>query len=338
MGVKSADIAKLAGVSRSAVSAVLNGHYNKVSLANREKILSIARDLQYRPNPAALVLAKKTTRRIGLITSPFLSAIYSDLVSKISFQLHDLGYTCSVVLPTDSAHELEIIRHFEAFGTDGIIGAYFLNDLRNLNCTIPVLSMSPYPKQYELRVDLKLASKLALEHLRGHGHRKIGLLCPRTEVVPLQLEGYLEALDTAPAYCLEATRNPDFEKNLDKLLNREKVTAFLATNDLLAARFQHFLNARGIRIPEDVALVGFDGTAFTETLSCPLTTVVFPSAALAKRSVEMLMEKIEHNERSFRKKPEYIPPRLHLGASCGCRNDTPPEMFWDGQTLTLDER
>ena len=63
MAITSKDIAKLAGVSRSAVSAVLNGHYNKVSLEKREKILAIAQDLRYRPNPAALILAKKKTKR-----------------------------------------------------------------------------------------------------------------------------------------------------------------------------------------------------------------------------------------------------------------------------------
>ena len=137
MAITSKDIAKLAGVSRSAVSAVLNGHYNKVSLEKREKILAIAQDLRYRPNPAALILAKKKTRRIGIITSPFMSGIYSDLTSKIAFLLRERNYSSSLVTPLDAKQELEAVMDFESFGADGIIIAYALYSQEELKDYAP---------------------------------------------------------------------------------------------------------------------------------------------------------------------------------------------------------
>lgn len=337
MAITSKDIAKLAGVSRSAVSAVLNGHYNKVSLEKREKILAIAQDLRYRPNPAALILAKKKTRRIGIITSPFMSGIYSDLTSKIAFLLRERNYSSSLVTPLDAKQELEAVMDFESFGADGIIIAYALNDVKKLNTKIPLVSMSPYPGQYELRVDLKYAFELAVNHFRTHGHRKIGFVCPDLSVVPLQWEGYLAAIGASGAYKLEVTENPKFAQELDAMIQEEGVRAWCVTNDLLAARLMRHLLSAGYRVPEDAALIGFDGSAFVEVTPCPLTTIVFPAARIAERCIELLFEKIESSDTAFRPEPELVKPGLHIGESCGCRAGKPYRISWDRQILTLDD-
>lgn len=336
MGITSNDIAKMAGVSRSAVSAVLNGHYNKVSLEKRERILAIAHDLRYRPNPAALSLARKDTRTIGLLASPFMSNIYSDLVSKISFILREKGYACSIILPADAEQELEAIRHFESLGVDGIIVAYLINDVRRLTHSTPLVSMSPHPGQYELRVDLKHASSLSVGHLREHGHEKVGLICPRLSVVPQQWEGYLASVGEAGAFRLEVTDNPRFGAEFRHLLEDEGVRAWTVTNDLLAARVMRYLISQGRRVPEDVALIGFDGASFAEVTPTPMTTVVFPSSEIAKDCVSMLLEKIEANDTSFREKPLLVKPRLHIGGSCGCPVERMSTVEWTGQPLTLD--
>lgn len=336
MSITSNDIAKLAGVSRSAVSAVLNGHYNKVSLEKREKILAIAHDLRYRPNPAALGLAKKNTRTIGLLTSPFMSNIYSDLISKISFILNEKKYSCSIILPTDAEQEMEAISRFESFGADGIIVAYALNDIRKLRSKIPIVSMSPHPGQYELRVDLKSATAAAVEHLREHKHKKIGFICPQLSVIPEQWKGYLSAVGDKNTFCLEVTGNPRFNTEFRRFLKDMNVRAWVATNDLLAARVMHYLLAEGYHIPEDAALIGFDGAALAEVTPAPLTTMVFPASKLAAASVEMLLKKIENNDTQFHAPPLLIKPLLHIGGSCGCLASAPATVEWTGQRLTFD--
>ena len=336
MSITSKDIARLAGVSRSAVSAVLNGHYNKVSVEKREKILAIAHDLRYRPNPVALMLAKKKTKRIGIITSPFMSSIYSDMISKITFLLGERGYHSSLVMPLDAKQELEAIMDFESFGVDGIIIAYALNDVKKLNARVPLVSMSPYPKQYELRVDLKYAFELAVTHFRKHGHKKIGFVCPNLSVVPLQWEGYMAAIGTSPAYKLEVTENPKFSGELATLIEREEVHVWTVTNDLLAARLMRHLISAGYKVPEDAALIGFDGSAFVEVTPSPLTTIVFPSSRIAERCIDLLFEKIESGDMTFHTDPELIKPELHIGESCGCRTKKPYKITWDHQLITLD--
>lgn len=337
MGITSSDIAKMVGVSRSAVSSVLNGHYKRVSREKREKILAIANDLRYRPNPAALGLAKRNTRMVGVLASPFMSSIYSDLLSKLSFTLREKGYACSIVLPEDAEHEVEAIQHFESLGADGLIAAYLINDVARLSHRVPLVSMSPHPGQYELRVDLGLASRLAVEHLREHGHTKVGMICPRLSVVPMQWEGYLATVGEAGAFRLEVTDNPRFGDELSRLLDDEGVRAWTVTNDLLAARVMRCFLSRGYRVPEDVALIGFDGTAFADVTPTPLTTVVFPAARIADLCVDMLLEKIDGNELGIRPEPVLVAPRLHLGGSCGCRVDPVLTVEWSGQPVTLDD-
>ncbi len=338
MAITSSDIAKLAGVSRSAVSAVLNGHYNKVSLAKREKILSIAHDFHYRPNQAALILARKAVRKVGIITSPFMSGLYSDLVSKLVFLLKERRYSSSVVLPVDAADEMEAILDMDSSGVDGIIAAYALNDVHKFNMRAPVVSMSPYPGQYELRVDLRHSFQLAVEHLKGHGHTEIGMLCPKLSVVPLQHKGYLDAIGNAHPHILEVTENKSFASELKQLVEKQNVRAWTVTNDLLAAKFMKFVIRQGWRVPEDVAIIGFDGAPLAEVTPCPLTTVVFPASAVASRAVEMLFEKIDGGDHSFRKPPELIPPELYIGESCGCPPHGRNTMVWEGQRISLDGR
>ncbi|OQA83146.1 MAG: Ribose operon repressor [Lentisphaerae bacterium ADurb.Bin242] len=336
MAITSSDIAKLAGVSRSAVSAVLNGHYNKVSLAKREKILSIAHDFHYRPNQAALILAKKAVRKVGIITSPFMSSLYSDLVSKLAFLLKERNYSSSIVLPVDAADELEAILDMDSSGVEGIIVAYALNDIRKITTKAPVVSMSPYPGQYELRVDLRHSFQLAVEHLKGHGHAEVGMLCPKLSVVPLQHKGYLDAIGSAPPHILEVTENKSFAAELRQMVEKQNVRAWTVTNDLLAAKFMKFLLRQGCRVPEDVAVIGFDGAPLAEITPCPLTTVIFPASAIAARCVEMLFEKIASKDNSFRKPPELIRPELYIGESCGCPPHGRNTMVWDGQRISLD--
>lgn len=336
MAITSADIARLAGVSRPAVSAVLNGHFNKVSLEKRERILAIARDLQYRPNRAALVLAKKSTHHIAIVTSPFISPIYSEMFSHISMMLAEQEYSCSILMPGSKAEETAVLQNLDSSGTDGIIAAYLFNDVHHVmeSLRMPVLSMCPYAAQFELRVDLRKALALSVEHLTWHGHTAIALLTPSRKTTPLQLEGYLDAVCTP--FILEATANPDFDAQLEALLHASHVTAFAATNDLLAARFRRYLHIRGIRVPDDVAIIGFDGASFVETFNSPLTTVKFPARALASRAVSLLLQKITDKSLAFLQPPELLPPSLHIGESCGCKPATPTNFEWSGQPLVLE--
>ncbi len=341
MAVTAKDIAKIVGVSRSAVSAVLNGHHDKVSPEKREKIIAVANDLRYRPNPTALSLAGKPTRTAGLIFSPHISPIYAELLERLVFFLKEQGYGYTLLMPTDAAEELAAIRDLTDRGADGIIVSYAINDIRALDCGIPMVCLSPYPGQYEVRVDLQGGFEHAVRHLQGHGHRRIALVCPNRSSVPMQAAGYEAAmksagLKTKKSWTLEVTANPDLPAQLNHLLGDEKITAWVVTNDLLAARFMNHLIQLGKRVPEDAAIIGFDGNAWGRETACPLTTLVFPAAAIARCCVEVLLEKIKTRNLDPVATPKLLKPELYLGGSCGCPVQRASNLYWTGQPLTLD--
>ncbi len=341
MAVTAKDIAQIVGVSRSAVSAVLNGHHDKVSPEKCKKILAVANDLRYRPNPTALSLAGKPTRTVGLIFSPHISAIYAELLERLVFCLKEHGYGYSLQMPTDAGEELGAIRDLADRGVDGIIISYAINDIKNLECNIPLVCLSPYPGQYEIRVDLRGGFELAVRHLLKHGHQRIGMVCPNRSSVPEQVAGYESAMAEAgikakKSWCLEVTSNPKLEANLDTLLNREKITAWVVTNDLLAARFMNHLTLLGRKVPDDAAIIGFDGNAWGCETVCPLTSLVFPAGAIAGSCVEILLKKIKNRDFTNISTPHLLKPKLHLGGSCGCTPRRSPSLYWTGQPLTLD--
>ncbi len=339
MAITSKHIADLVGVSRSAVSAVLNGHYEKVSPEKREKILAMARDLRYRPNPAALGLAGRSTRLIGLLATPPLSAIYGEFLGKFSFQLKAAGYDSLLLLPANAAEEQEALQKFTDLRVDGLFILHAFSDVRRLDCPLPAVSMSPYPDQFELRVDLLAGFELATRHLLEHGHRRIGFVCPELSVVPLQYAGYGRALAAADlaaeGWPLEITTSPDAAQAALRLLRGKKLTAAVVTNDLLAARFIACLRAAGRRVPEDLAVIGFDGAAWGAELEVPLTTLVYPAAELAQAGLELLLEKIRSGRSEFLTEPRLIAPRLHLGGTCGCPVAPRAGLHWSGEPLLL---
>ena len=120
-------------------------------------------------------------------------------------------------------------------------------------------------------------------------------------------------------YKLEITENPKFSGELATLIEQEEVHAWTVTNDLLAARLMRHLISAGYKVPEDAALIGFDGSAFVEVTPSPLTTIVFPSSRIAERCIDLLFEKIESGDMTFHTDPELIKPELHIGESCGCK-------------------
>lgn len=342
MAVTAKDIAEIVGVSRSAVSAVLNGRYNKVSLEKRNLILSVANDLRYRPNPVALSLAGKATRTIGVICSPRVAPIYAELLERLIFLLKAQSYFYYLAMPTDAADELNAVRDLTGRGVDGLLVIYAINDIDKLNITVPSVCMSPYPGQYEIRVDLQGGFEFAARHLiEAHGHKKIAFLGPRCSSVPMQFAGYKQALKNIgikvkKSWFLEATENPNFSKDLQHLLQEEKITAWLVSNDLLAARFMNHLSKLGLNIPDDAAMISFDGNAWCCETICPLTSLVFPASLIARRSVELLLHKIENKILPMSDKLHLLKPYLFLGGSCGCPPLKTDALYWTGQPLTLD--
>ncbi len=319
-------IARLAGVSRPAVSAVLNNRENssiKVSQEKRERILDIARNLKYRPNLAAIQLTGKRDRTVGIVHSCYVLGIHDEMIRRLAIQLRLAGYKSFFVPVTDPQQELETLNELASRGFAGILTSYSLVNLKQQDYPMPVVMISENLASYDIGVDLKTGFHTMTRHLLAHGHRRIGFLCSTLKYNALKLEGLREALAEAgipwkQEYLVELSWNAGFAEQILNLIRKERVTAFAVAGDLLANRFMHWLRRQGLRVPEDIALFGTDGLEAANQGLVPLTTIVQPLDSIARRAVNLLLEKIEQPGRQQSPgKPELIQPLYRISRSCG---------------------
>lgn len=338
-------IARLAGVSRPAVSAVLNNRENssiKVSQEKRERILDIARNLKYRPNLAAIQLTGKRDKAVGIVHSCYVFGIHDEMIRRLAIQLRLAGYKSFFVPVTDPRQELETLNELASRGFAGILASYSLVNLKQQDYPMPVVMISENLASYDIGVDLKTGFHTMTRHLLAHGHRRIGFLCSTLKYNALKLEGLREALAEAgipwkQEYLVELSWNTGFAEQILNLIRKERVTAFAVAGDLLANRFMHWLRRQGLRVPEDIALFGTDGLEAANQGLVPLTTIVQPLDSIARRAVNLLLEKIEQPGRQQSPgKPELIQPLYRISRSCGCPEHQEKTIYWEGIPLTLE--
>lgn len=344
--VKLKEIAVLAGVSQPVVSAVLNntGGGVRVSEKKSRKIRALADELGYVPNYAAQKLRGRQTPTIGIIGGGFQNPMQTVLISQLMRRFYDRGYF--VLLSSNIDEQSSIaeghaaVRELLSRGIDGVIliGSYTqsMRKLLNLPC---VILRNLYPGQcFDYNIDAETGTFLAVKHLFEHGHKKIivvdnGLKYSGArrafQEADVQID-YLKAL----TYREE---NEDVQEELLRLINHENFTALVSSNDFIAGRIMSFLQFNGVKIPDDFALIGYNGSAFSRFTSPPLTTVVQPLKLMAEKAFDLLLHRIEKNIKGIEhSKSEMIVPYLSYGGSCGCEAQAINELISRPETLTLE--
>lgn len=313
MAITCKEIAAQVGVSRQAVYSVLgNKSVCHVSADKREQILYLAKAYHYKPNHAAVRLNGKPTRTIGVIMDG-LTNVGGLRLMRLSTRLYLEGYTLQSVLFSGTAQACDAIGNFIATGVDAVVFPYVvLEHISPEDISIPAVILGR-----EIEVDYALGTELTTRHLiEVHGHSKILMLI--TEMLygaVSKYRGYQQALEKAglevfPA--IETIGNQHFESQLLKYLE-QGVTAIVTGGDVFAAQLIDFLRARGIRVPEDVAVTGFDGIGTHPEL----TSAIDPLSETAAATAELVLEKIRGNVLNT-VPSRMIRPGLHLGSSCGC--------------------
>jgi LacI family transcriptional regulator len=299
-------VAKLAGVSKMTVSNVLN---NKpvVHPGTRETVLQAIKALNYTPNEAARALANSESLRIGLLHSDVDSALLSAILVGTLRATSRLGVQL-VVDTFDPIDPLSGVEHFMMQGLNGLL-------LPPPLCEI--VSASGFPERYNaammalapggelanmgsVRIDDEKASYALTQLLLEKGHRKIGFVgIPGALVAISRLRGYLRALGDFGVsanmdYVWQAP--PTFSAGLDlareALSGTRDVTAILAANDDMAAAFVNMALQRGLSIPRDISIIGFDDSPIAVKIWPALTTVRQPLAQIAERATERLVNSI----------------------------------------------
>lgn len=315
-----ADVARLAGVSTSSVSNVLNGRSKRMRSSTEERIRHAIQKLGYTPNLAARQLKTGHSPIIGLIVpnvaNPFFG-IFARLIEEVALEK---GY--QVLLGNsdrDPVREFKYAEVLWGYGVKGIIFGSSLEELTHLEDLVkrgmhlvafdrPAQKNDPYPVD-NIGVDNVQAMRLVTKHLLALGHRRIGFISGPIRTVSrlARLEGYRSSLEEANiGFDQElvwegvASNYGDVKSvELGKqgthylLSKSHPPTAIIAINDMYAFGVYAGVRDLGLRIPEDVSVTGVDDIALSQALEPPLTTVQQPIQEIARLTVERLLSRIQ---------------------------------------------
>lgn len=331
MGVTIRDVAREAKVSVATVSYVLNG-LQTISPATRERVMEVVRLLDYHPNSAARSLANRRTETIAFLIPAARSAADPFLMQFISGAVDAAGRRRYGLLLTSADGGR---RALEALVKKRQVDGVILMEAEERDPRIDLLLHREFPfvlfgrslehpQVPSIDVDNWKGAFLATEHLTQLGHRRIGFIGASRKLVFgwLRKEGYKAALEQAglrpdPTLCAtgELTEVFGYEAMRRFLALPEPPTAVFACSDLTAIGARKALREAGLRVPEQVSLVGYDNAPVAEFAQPPLTTVAQPTRLLGERAVEMLIDLVTGKVAS--QSLEIVVPELVVRGSTG---------------------
>lgn len=299
-----ADVARAAGVSLTTVSRVLNNR-GYLSQATKDRVAAAIKELGYRPNQLARALHGKSTRTVGVIVPTVALPFFGELAAELEDALAVHGYRILVCNSMGRAdREREYLDLLVSHRVDGIVsGAHNDEDLPEYGAIrMPLVAVDRdlSPGIPNVRCANEAGGRAATGHLLERGARRPALLTSRTGVRNRREAGYRDAVGGAGVEPVVLT--VDFHTPVplraaavaDRLdLVADRVDAVFATDDLSAAEVLEWARGRGLRVPEDFKVVGFDGTLAVRRVLPGLTTVRQPIAAIARAAVASLMDQIE---------------------------------------------
>jgi LacI family transcriptional regulator len=327
------EVAAEAGVSTATVSRVLAGQ-DGVKEQVRDRVSQAVAKLDYHPNRLARGLRLGHRKVIGVIIPDLQNPFFTGVVHGVEAELYSAGYTLQIG-HSDGLAEREQ-EQFRILRGEGVAGLVFMpGDRPGANYEsirtweIPVVAIDRSPGGLE--VDLVCANnregmRQAVNHLLCLGHREIGLLNgpEGINVSQERLGGYQDALRNAGIAMREAfIIHSDFRQlgghtAMARFLDMAKPPkAVVVANNLMTLGALQAIHERGIRIPEELAVVCLDDMPWATSLRPPLTAVAQPVEALGRTGAQVLLERLKDPKRLVRQ--VVLPTRLMVRASCGAR-------------------
>ncbi len=326
------DIARLSGVSRSTVSRVINADSN-VKEVTRQKVMQVIQKINFQPNLAARSLAAGRTNIIGLVIPAGVGVIFTDpyfplLIQGVSAGCNTHGYSVMLWLAEPEYVRRTISQILHNGLLDGVIVSSTLMDdpiVKSLyESKMPFIMIGRHPTldvNY-LDVDNVRAAREATQHLMRLGRKRIATITgPQNEFASYdRYQGYLKALsDRTQPVQPELVAEGDWTEaggyTAMRLLIPYKPDALFAANDVMAAGALWALREAHLRVPEDVAVVGFDDTPNASRTQPPLTTMRQPIQSMGTLAVETLIEIINHPGSETRH--IIVATELVIRSSCG---------------------
>ncbi|GIF52741.1 LacI family transcriptional regulator [Asanoa ferruginea] len=300
------DVAARAGVSHQTVSRVINRHPN-VAVATRARVLAAIKELGYRPNGAARALATGSTRTIGLATANISQYGPAQTMVGLEHAAREAGYFLTVsVLDDTSARTLtEAIDRLATQSLDAIIALGTHDEavraLRKVHTAVPLVAVLAGAEGHDpaVWVDQEAGAALATRHLLDLGHRTVHHVAGPDGFVEAAARARswraeLEAAGAPPPSVLRGDWGPASGHAAGRELvarrrGGEPMTAVFVANDQMAFGLLNAFHEAGLRVPDDVSVVGFDNVPEAPYSIPPLTTVRQDFAELGRRGVQLVL-------------------------------------------------
>ncbi len=308
------DIAKELGLSTSTVSRALRDSY-EISPETKKLVLEYAEKINYRPNPIALSLKEKRTRSIGIIVAEIANSFFSQIINGIESIAYDKGYNVIITQSHESfERELSNVQYLASRSIDGLLisVASESRDLSHLQHLyergFPIVFFDRVVDEldtHKVTVDNRKGGYDATRHLLQNGYQHIAALANSSylSITRERVGGYTDALaehdiafdESLVQYCLHGGLiYEEVEEALDKLFKQKrKPDAIFAAADKLTTNCLRYCKAKGIRVPEDVAVIGFSNIDLTELLSPSLSVVRQPAFEMGQVATDLLLNMIE---------------------------------------------
>jgi len=301
------DVARLAGVSTATVSRALNGT-GQIAPATRRTIDDAVEQLGYHPNTAARSLVTRSSQTIAVLLPDITNPFYATLVSAVQERALEAGHTmllCTAEGDPDRA--ADYLRLLQAKQVDGVLVdglvlppariARFVREGLPIVCLDRDVDYALVPL---VQVNNRRGAKLATAHLLSLGHRRVAHVsgAPNLRISEERVAGYTDAHNSfGYAVDPELVAVGGFTEEGGCVATKELLldvqypfTAVFAANDLSAVGVISALTESGLRVPDDVSVVGFDDLRLSRFTTPPLTTVHQPAAEIARHATELLLE------------------------------------------------
>jgi LacI family transcriptional regulator len=329
-----AEVAREAGVSTTTVSHVLNGT-RRVNEKTVARVHAAIARTGYRPSSIARALAGARTQSIGLAISGISNPYFMDVIAAIEAAAAEHGHTLLLGDTHDEPQkELQMVQELVQRRVDGLLLAPSAgaepNALRYLSTqSVPVVLIDRFlpVEMDQVGTENEEPTAELVQHLAGLGHTRIGLVAglDGLSTTRERIIGYRAGLERSGLAMEEtlvsygASQHEPARAAAHHLLDAHNPpTALVAANNAMTIGVLHALRERGLSVPDDIALVGFDDFEWSDLFEPRLTVIAQPTAEIGARAVQLLLSRLDDPKRA----PQSLrlAPRLVHRESCGCRD------------------
>lgn len=305
--VRLIDVARLSGVTKSSASRVLNNDPTlKLRPETRERVWEVARELGYKPHAGARALAGAQARALALLIPDLTNPVYSRIVRGAYQQALKQGY---FVLLAEDTDDLAADESFAELVESGRVDGLLIASARPAHKLLYSPRLSRIPHVFVNRelagsarnvgMDLAAASWCAVDHLHRLGHSRIGHIAGPAELGPARAreDGFRSrtaalGLGNCAIEHADFSERGGFEGARRLLERRPDVTALYTSTLSQAVGTMHAVRRLGLRIPDDVSVIGYDDLPLAEYLDPPLTTVAMPLVDLGAAAVDAVIDQL----------------------------------------------